>query len=101
MLGEVIQQLPPFARKAFTEHVRTISFFDGITGNGATMLEADSTGPVFNVVVRASILHETVSDFLTRKERKCYIAKESGETIPSKPGRFRHFSYVLLHESPM
>ncbi len=99
VVDKVIQQLPPFARRAFTEHVRTISFLDGIGGNGTTMLESDSTEPVFNVVVRASILHETVSDFLTRKERTCYIGGDSGETITVEAGSLAALLYVLLHES--
>lgn len=95
----VLQQLPPFALQAFRGHVRTISFLDGIGGNGVTMLETGSTATVFNVVIRASILNETTSDFLTRKERSCYTATDSGETISVEAGSLPALLYVLLHES--
>ena len=95
----VLEQLPPFARQAFKEHVRTISFLDGIAGNGTTLLETDATVPIFNVVVRASILNESVSDFLTRKERTCYASADSGETISVEAGSLPALLYVLLHES--
>lgn len=96
---KVLQQLPPFAQQAFREHVRTISFIDGIAGNGTSMMEADSTVPVLNVVVRASILNENMSEFLTRKERSCYISTGSNEAVSVEAGSLPALLYVLLHES--
>lgn len=99
MVVKAIEQLPSFARQAFREHVRTISFLDGIAGNGTTMLETDSKESTFNVVIRASILHENISEFLTRKERACYLGGDSAETISVDAGSFSALLYVLLHES--
>lgn len=96
---DVLQQLPLFAQQAFREHVRTISFLDGIAGNGVTILEAGSTTPVFDVVVRGSILDESMSDFLTRKERTGYTATDSGETVSVEAGSLPALLYILLHES--
>ncbi len=98
LVVKVIEQLPSFARQAFREHVRTISFLDGIAGNGTTMLETDSKESIFNVVIRASILHENISDFLTRKERACYVSGNSAETMSVEAGSLSALLYVLLHE---
>jgi hypothetical protein len=96
---EALQQLPAFARQALTEHVRSISFFDGMASNGTTIKEPRSSDAVFNMVIRASILHESVSDFLTRKERNCYTASDSGMTLSVEAGSLPALLYVFLHES--
>jgi hypothetical protein len=59
-VAKVLQQLPSFTRRALTEHVRSISFIDGVVGNGTTMKEQDTTQDVFNIVFRASLLNESV-----------------------------------------
>ena len=50
-------------------------------------------------MVRASVLHETISEFLTRKERTCYVASGPGETVSVEAGSLPALVYVLLHES--
>jgi len=98
-LLNVIQQLPPFAELALREHVRTISFFDGIAGNATTMKESGANSAVFNMVIRASMLNENMSEFLTRKERNCYIFDNSGIAVSVKAGTLSALVYILLHES--
>jgi hypothetical protein len=94
-----LQQLPAFARQALMEHVRSISFLEGLAGNATTMKEEGSTVAVFNIVLRADLLHETVSQFLTRKERNCYSPSDSNEMISVEAGSLPAILYVLLHES--
>jgi len=96
---QVLQQLPPFAKQALTEHVRSVSFVDGIVGNGTTIKEEDSTLSVFNIVLRASLLNENVSDFLTRNERNCYTASDSDVSVSVEAGSLPALLYVFLHES--
>lgn len=76
-LNAVLQQLPMFTRRVLMQHVRSISFVEGIPGNGVTSKEEGSTPAIFDIVLRAGILHETVSQFLTRKERCYYSAAPS------------------------
>jgi hypothetical protein len=94
-----LQQLPGFARQAFLQHVRSISFLEGMPSNGTTIKEDGTAGPVFDVVLRASILNESISDFLTRKERNCYSATDSTKTLSVDAGPLPALLYVLLHES--
>lgn len=95
----VLQELPAFTRQAFTQHVRSISFVEGIPANATTIMEDGSTLPTFNIVLRASLLHETVSQFLTRKERGYYSATASDLTLNIEGGSLSAVLYVLLHES--
>ena len=98
-MDTVLQQLPTFTRKVFLQHVRTISFIDGVPGNGTTSMEEGSTLPVFNIVLRAGLLHETVSEFLTRKERGYYSPATSDLTLNIEGGSLSALLYVLTHES--
>lgn len=98
-LNAVLQHLPTFTRRVLTQHVRSISFVEGIPGNGLTSLEEGSNPRVFDIVLRASILHETVSEFLTRKERSYYTAAPSDITLNIEAGSLSAVLYVLAHES--
>ncbi|HEY0264565.1 MAG TPA: hypothetical protein VGC07_08575 [Granulicella sp.] len=54
--------------------------------------------PVFNIVLRAGLLHENISEFLTRKERSYYTA-DGDVSISIEAGSLPAVLYVLLHES--
>ena len=95
----VLKELPAFTRQVFAQHVRSISFVDGPFGNGTTTMEPGSTGPVFDIVLRAGLLNESVSTFLTRKEQGYYTAAGSGLTLSIEAGTLPALLYVLLHES--
>jgi hypothetical protein len=95
----VLQQLPAFSRKVFSQHVRSISFVDGPFGNGTTMMEDGSTLPVFDLVLRAGLLHENISELLTRKERNYYSIADSEITLSIEAGSLPAVLYILLHES--
>ena len=94
-----LQQLPRFAREALMKHVRSISFVEGLGNNATTIKETGSTGSIFNIVLRAGLVNENVSEFLTRKERNCYTESNSGETVSVEAGSLPALLYVLLHES--
>lgn len=98
-MDTVLERLPVFTRKVLLQHVRSISFIDGISGNGVTSVEAGSTLPVFDIVLRAGLLHETVSDYLTRKERGYYSSAPSDITLDFEGGSLSAVLYVLTHES--
>ena len=95
---KAMEELPIFAQQAITKHVRSISFFDGIPNNGTTMTEETSPDVVFNIVLRAGILDESVSAFLTRKERTYYSGSDSHMTVSVEAGSLPAVLYVLLHE---
>lgn len=94
-----LRQLPRFSREALMEHVRSISFVDDLGNNAITIKEAGSTRSIFDIVLRAGLVNENVSEFLTRKERNCYAESSSGETVSVEAGSLPALLYVLLHES--
>ncbi len=95
----VLQELPAFTREALTQHVRSISFVDGIPANATTIKDAGSPFPVFDIVLRAGLLNENVSEFLTRKERGYYTPTDPDVTLSIQAGSLPAVLYVLLHES--
>lgn len=63
------------------------------------MKEEGSTLPVFDIVLRAGLLNESASAFLTRKERSYYSMDGSDLTVSIDVGSSPALLYVLLHES--
>jgi hypothetical protein len=95
----VLGELPAFTSRVLAQHVRSISFVEGIPANATTIMEPESTLPVFDIVLRAGLLNESVSEFLTRKERSYYAANGSDITLSIDAGSLPSVLYVLLHES--
>ncbi len=62
-------------------------------------MEDGPTLPVFDIVLRAGLLNETVSEFLTRKERGYYTPDGSNLTLSVEAGSLPAVLYMLLHES--
>ena len=55
-MDTVLEQLPAFTRKTLMQHVRSISFIDGIPEKGVTSLDEGTTVPIFDIVLRAGLL---------------------------------------------
>jgi hypothetical protein len=98
-LEGVLTQLPAFSRSVLLQHVRSISFVDGIPSNGLTSKESDPGMHVFNIVLRAGLLNEDISEFLTRKERSYYNDSDDGFNLSVEAGSLPALLYVLVHES--
>ena len=92
--------LPALHRKFLQEHLRHLSFIDvpKVSGNGLTAVISDGDFPIFDLTLRAGILSEMLSEFLTTKEQKVFSEDGSGTTVSiNAPGSA--LVYVLLHES--
>ncbi|SDF91170.1 hypothetical protein [Terriglobus roseus] len=96
---KALAALPAFETNALAAHVRSISFVEGRVTNGMTIPLATPSGTIYDIVIHASVLDETVSAFFTRKEQGCYRASTSGETIAIEAGSQDAVLYVLLHEA--
>lgn len=99
-IGRALKELPALHRHFLREHLRHLSFVDvpAGAGNGLTALISDGDFPVFDLTLRAGILNETLSEFLTTKERMVFSDDGSGTTVSiNAPGSA--LVYVLLHES--
>lgn len=92
--------LPPLHRKVLAERLRTVSFLDGMPNTALTStVNPDEPYPLFDITIRAGILHETVSDWLTQKERSGFDAAGSPLSVSVEAGDRDALVYVLLHEA--
>lgn len=96
---DALDALPPLPSRALAQHLRSISFLDGLPGNGLTIADGAPPNAVYDIVIRGGILNETVSEFLTRKENSCYISSGSPLTLSIDGGNLDAIIYVMLHES--
>ncbi len=99
-LSAAFAALPPLHRRVLSERLRSISFLDGMP-NTALTSTVNPTEPyrLFDITIRASVLGETVSEFLTQKERTCFDAAGSTRTVSIDAGSLDAIVYVILHEA--
>ena len=88
--------LTPLHRKVLQAHLGQISFADGFPNNALT---SPAPGKMFNITVRAGVLHETVSELLTNKERQLFLANGVAQSVSVRAGAMDAIVYVLLHEA--
>ncbi|PSJ39616.1 hypothetical protein [Allosphingosinicella deserti] len=92
--------LPEVHRRKLHAHLRHLSFIDvpAGAGNGLTAKVNEGSFPVFDLTLRAGILDEPLSEFLTTKERAVFADDGSGVSVAVEaPGSA--LDYVLLHEA--
>lgn len=92
--------LPPLHRRVLAERLRSVSFLDGMP-NTALTSTVNPTEPyaLFDITIRAAILNETASDWLTQKERICFDTAGSPLSVTVEAGNLDALVYVLLHEA--
>jgi hypothetical protein len=102
-LAAAFAALPPLHRRILGERLRSVSFLDGLDGMPNTALTStvnpDEPYRLFDITIRAAILGEDVSDWLTRKERTCFEAAGSPLSVSVEAGKLDALVYVLLHEA--
>ena len=54
---------------------------------------------LFDITIRAAVLGEDVSAFLTQKERSCFDAAGSPLSVSIEGGKLDAIVYVMLHEA--
>ncbi|MFD0765472.1 hypothetical protein ACFQZI_11465 [Mucilaginibacter lutimaris] len=90
--------LPPLHQRVLKQHLKSISFLDNMPNTALTSPITDKENVnLYHITFRAGILHQTVSEWLTEKERKCYTAAPS-LSISVQAGLLSALTYVLLHE---
>jgi hypothetical protein len=94
-----LASLPELNKRVLQEHLHTLGFVDGIPGNG-TGLTSRSEGPgQYDITLRASIIDEPLTDFLTIKERRVFVSDQSGMSVTIRATGVDALTYILLHES--
>jgi len=99
-LARAFTTLPPVHQLVLRERLRRISFLDGMPNTALTsMVDPDAATPVYDLTIRAGVLHESASEFLTNKERTCFDFSGSTRTVVVEAGPPEAIVYVLLHEA--
>lgn len=99
-LSSAFAALTPLHRRVLGERVRSVSFLDGMPNTGLTStVNPNEPYRLFDVTIRASVLGENVSEFLTQKERSCFETAGSSLSISIEAGTLDAIVYVLLHEA--
>lgn len=96
---QALARLPALYRRVLDTHLRHLSFVDGVPGQGTALTSQVGDSARFDITLRASALHESLSHFLTTKERRLFEADASGHTIAIEAGEADALSYLLLHEA--
>ena len=94
------EALPAAHQRVVRERLRRISFLDGMPNTALTSRIDGANGvALYDLTIRASVLRETVSEFLTQKERTCFDLTGSARTVVVDAGSLDAIVYVLLHEA--
>ena len=92
--------LPPLSHRILRERLRSFSFLDGMPNTALTStINPDEPYKLFDITIRAGILNEDVSKFLTQKERTCFETANSSLNVFIQGGTLDAIVYVLLHEA--
>jgi hypothetical protein len=93
--------LPPLHKKILSTHMHSISFMDNMPNSALTSPVVFQDSVIgFNITFRAGILHETISEWATKRENLLYDKTENNEySVRIEAGPLDAFVYVLLHEA--
>lgn len=92
--------LPPLHRQVLADRLRSINFLDGMPNTALTStINPGEPYLVFDITIRAGILDQTVSDWLTWRERGYFEPGNSPLSVTVEAGTLDALVYVLLHEA--
>jgi len=92
--------LPPLHRRVLKTRLRSISFLDNMPNTALTgPVNTDTEFRLYHITIRAAILRQTVSEWLTEKEKTCFDTTGSPLRVSINAGSLNALVYVLLHES--
>lgn len=92
-----LASLPALNRHVLEKKLHQLAFVDGIPGEGTGLTSPAAMAGFYDITLRASILREPLSTFLTTKERRLFTGDGSGITV--KASGADTLTYVMLHES--
>lgn len=98
-VASTLEKLPPLLQSVMKDHLASISFVDNMPNNALTStLNRDDSFKVFNITIRAGILNQNVSEWLTAKEKTCFDMTDSDWNVAVDAGKLEALLYLLLHE---
>ena len=98
IVASAFAALPSLHQRVLTQHLKSISFLDNMPNTALTSPITDKENVnLYHITFRAGILHQTISEWVTEKERKCFVTDRS-ISISVQAGLLSALTYVLLHE---
>lgn len=94
-----LASLPALNKRVLEKKLHSLSFVDGIPGEGTGLPSPNAKTGLYDITLRASIVDESLSTFLTTKERRVFVDDGSGTTVTVAGTGTNALTYVLLHES--
>lgn len=91
--------LPSLHKRVLLDKLDRIAFVDGIPGEGTGLTSPGEHPGHFDITLRASLINETLSDFLTTKERRDFSNAGSEAAVTVEGQGVSALQYVVLHES--
>ena len=100
IVSEAFNALPPLHRQVLKQHLKSISFLDNMPNTALTspVTKDEDAFKLYHITFRAGILHQTISDWVTEKERGCFVKGDSAATVSIQAGILSALTYVMLHE---
>jgi hypothetical protein len=102
VVDSALARLPALHRRILERHLVRLSFLDLEGGAGSALtsrLGPDEDGEAFAITLRATLLTESLTDFLNTKEANLFIDDGSGYRVRFDAGAIDALTYVLLHEA--
>lgn len=94
-----LASLPTLNKHVLEQHLHKLAFVDGIPGEGTGLTSPSAKTGLSDITLRASVINESLTTFLTNKERRVYKQDGSRLTISVTGTDTNALSYVLSHES--
>ena len=94
-----LASLPTLNRQILGKNLHHLAFLDGIPGEGTALTSPATKRGLYDITIRASVLNESLSTFLTTKEHRVFTADGSGITVSVEGTGVDALTYLLLHES--
>lgn len=97
-----IADLPAQYRQVLERRLGRLSFIDAPSSMGTALtrtFDGPNGEPMSDITIRAEVLEQSLSDFLTQKEALVFYEDGSGYSVRVSAGRMSALSYILLHET--
>lgn len=102
IVTSALARLPELHRRILGQHLVRLTFLDLKAGAGSALTSRvgpDDPDKQFAITLRASLLNESLTDFLNTKESALFVDDGSGYQIRFDAGMEDALTYILVHEA--